>query len=181
YAGYCITLILRKLAAKGLLTYLNDDLDLHRGTQWQLRNTDGGAGMLASLTENLTEDVARSVDDARLAAETGGGGNVARDLHDAFDVLQSDLCSGGRHSVEHGDASQFVGLFRADLGSRVGADLPDEAELRQLTVDKWQLTGGVDDVAAADGGDVRRDGGRNGRQLDTELVEPGWNLRLGHD
>ena len=50
---------------------LDDELDLDRGVERQRRDTDGAARVGAGIAEDLTEQVARTVDDGRLAGEVG--------------------------------------------------------------------------------------------------------------
>ncbi|AJE32061.1 leucyl aminopeptidase [Corynebacterium humireducens NBRC 106098 = DSM 45392] len=143
---------------------LDDELDLHRGTQRQLGDADGGTDVGAGLTEDLPHEVGGTVDHGGLAGEAVGGGDEADDLDDAGHVVDTNEVVDGRQGVERGGPGEAGGLLRGDV-------LVHLAGGGELTVDEGQLTRGPHLVTGAQGRDVRRDGGGDLRQGDLQALE----------
>src|SRR6478672_11020964 len=138
-----------------LLGERDDDLHLDGGVQRQHGHTDSGAGVDAGVAEGLAEQLAGTVDDARLASE----GGVAGDEPDHLDHLGHpvEVAHHGldrRDGVERADLGELCGLLRVDLALAM-ADLADRGE---LAGDHRQLAGGVDAAPVLQ----RRDVGRHG-------------------
>src|SRR5262249_51377901 len=92
-----------------------DRFDLDRYAQRQFEDSDRPASMAAGLAERAPEDLARSVDHRGLAGEAVGRRDEADDLHDAYDMIQTDQCVDRGQDVECASRRQLLGLLRGDL------------------------------------------------------------------
>src|SRR5882757_10690362 len=148
------------------LADLHDQLDLHRGAQRQLGDTDRRTRMGAAIAEHLGEQFGGTVDDARLAVETRCGGDEPDDLDHPGHRVDAHQRIHRRQRIEHADPRQRLSLFGADVDAHLAAP-------RQLAVLDGHLTRGEDEVAGAN----RRNIGGQRRhhlwQCDTEFPEPG--------
>src|SRR5690606_29792496 len=96
------------------------DLDLDRTAQRQFRDTDGSASMPPGVAEDLTENLARAVDDAGLTGEAlRRGDEAAHTEHtgDAVDSTRGIRCRGER--VQGAGARIGLRILRGDLGTEL--------------------------------------------------------------
>jgi hypothetical protein len=110
--------------------------------------------MDAGGSEDLPEQLARAVHDARLAAETRIAGHETDHLEDPDDLLEvTDHAVHRRDRVQRADPRGRLCVVRRNQ-ARPDADL---AGGDQLALDARQLTRDVDVVTRPDGGNVGRD------------------------
>ena len=94
---------------------LDHELDLDGGVHGKFGDADGGAGVQARFTEDLTEELRGSVDHLRLAVEAWRGGDEARNLDDARDAGQAArLRRGGGEGVQGAQPGRLAGFVHAD-------------------------------------------------------------------
>ena len=62
---------------------LEDQLEFNAHVQRQLGRAEGQAGMASGLSENLNEQIRRTIDDGRLLGEAFRRGHVAGQSYDA--------------------------------------------------------------------------------------------------
>lgn len=130
----------------GIARDLDDDLDLDGRAQRQSVDTDGAAGVLPAVSEDLTVQLGHAVDDGRLLGEVISGVDEAGDLDDAHDIVEvTDHSGDGGQSVEPGGACQLVAGVEVDIRAQVTGG-------GQLAVDDRQLAGGIDVVPGAQRG-----------------------------
>ena len=93
--------------------------------------------MLSSGTEDLGQQVGRTVDHLRLLRESRSGSNKSNDLDDTNDAIEPDQGINGRESVESAQPRRLGGVFDGDTFAQL-------ADARRSAVDEWQLPRRVD-------------------------------------
>jgi hypothetical protein len=99
---------------------VNDKFDFDGGTERELGDADGRAGVYTLLAKKFAQKVRSAVHHLRLAVKASGGGNITSDLCDTVRVLQrSDLGLNSSEGVKDTEAGGlfcfFDGDVRADL------------------------------------------------------------------
>jgi hypothetical protein len=93
--------------------------------------------VLSSGTEDLGQQVGRTVDHLGLLRESGSRSNKSNDLDDPNDAVETDQGINGRESVESAQPRRLGGVFDGDA-------LAQLADARRSAVDERQLPRRVD-------------------------------------
>lgn len=121
----------------------DDEVDLHGDIKWQCSCSEGGAGVLAAIAEDLDEELGRAVDDGWMAVEIWVGVYKAVEGYDLLHCVESanSLFDDGE-AVEDNDTCTFHCVLD-------GADGGNLAEDFDIVINR-QPTRKKQEVAAAD-------------------------------
>jgi len=140
---------------EGRLPNLNGELDLHGGVQRQCRNSHGRAGVYSGVGENLLEQLRSAIDHGRLASEVRDRGNIAGDVDNALDVVNTaGGLSGCGEGVENALAGSAVGFISRNQPAHLAFN-------RKAAVNKGELARRANGRADAECGNVGSDGRGN--------------------
>ena len=154
---------------------LNDTVNLDRHAHWELRDTNGGAGMTTSLlAKDAHQDVRGGVGNNGLLGERVVAVHEHVDPHDLNHAVEVsvagvlDLCD----EVNNGSAGGLLG--NGDVNATLhGASVVDGAGDKGSIHLLGDLAGDVDQVASDDKGDVVCNWGRGLRDDKAELDKVG--------
>src|SRR5579875_1352651 len=149
--------------------HLDDHLDLDREAERESLAADRRAGMVASLAEELREQIRCAVDHRGAVPELLRTGDEAEQLDDPPDPVEgSERVAGLGEQVEHA----VTGSVTTCRHIEVGADAADPP-VRTLTGEEEQ-------ISAADVADVMTRAGSQTGEREPELGEPGLGLKNAH-
>jgi len=94
-------------------------LDLNRNIKWKLREADRAAAVRAGFrSEEFEDEIGETVDDARLAVESGGRVDHSENAAPCGDAVKiTNRAFEAAQDRQGGEASRSVALFEADLSS----------------------------------------------------------------
>src|SRR5918992_1424838 len=150
-----------------LAAYRDDQLDLHRLVHGKVGRADGGAGMPATLAEDLRHQVREAVDDGGLVVEVVGAVDERQCLDDALDAVEvAQVVADAAQQLHAGGTGGVVRLFQGDLRA-------DPALVEQVAVVVGRpVAGDEQQVAVLDARHEACATLHLGRQLDTGGSQP---------
>src|SRR5690625_4656955 len=163
-----------KCDERGLVPHPNSQFDFHRRVKRQRRHSHCGARVLSRLTKYFAKQFARSGNYARLAGETLVGRAVVGARHepgyfnDPRNIVNPAYARRGRRGrIKSRDAREPFSL----VGRNIAAPHTDKPQLRQLSVNKWQLARGINKSAVAHRWNISSNGRCHRRKFQVQFRE----------